>query len=93
MSILIIASPEDERLWLEQQLKGRDLPDVISMDSPDQAHRFLVPEDSAGKGGSADLIIIGLPIPELGGVISRLRGANSLEDVPILLLSGPGNVQ
>ena len=89
MSILVIASREDERLWLEQQLEGPELPGVILIDSPGQAHRFLVSEDSAGKGSSTELIIIGLPIPALGEVISRLRGPNSFDDVPILLLTGP----
>ena len=87
MSIIVIASLEDERLELERLLKDRDLPEVISTDSSNQAYRLLGLEGSSAEVEKVDLILFSLPMPDIGEAVSRIRSADHLQDVPILLLT------
>ncbi|MEE9516509.1 MAG: diguanylate cyclase [Candidatus Adiutricales bacterium] len=87
MSIIVIASLEDERLELERLLKDRDLPEVISTDSSNQAYRLLGLEGSSAEVEKVDLILFSLPMPDMGEAVSRIRSADHLQDVPILLLT------
>ena len=87
MSIIVIASLEDERLELERLLKDRDLPEVISTDSSNQAYRLLGLEGSSAEVEKVDLILFSLPMPDTGEAVSRIRSADHLQDVPILLLT------
>ncbi len=87
MSIIVIASLEDERLELERLLKDHNLPEVISTDLSNQAYSLLGLEDISAGVGNVDLILFSLPMPDIGEVVSRIRSSDHLQDVPILLLT------
>jgi diguanylate cyclase (GGDEF)-like protein len=88
VGILIVDDSEDSRALLRAALHEGGLDEVWAVDSASAAFRYLG-VDGAPCAGTVDLVFMDIMMPEIDGLtaIRRLRRAERLRDVPIIVIT------
>jgi sigma-B regulation protein RsbU (phosphoserine phosphatase) len=89
MSILLVDDSAENLLLLQSILQTGGYKDLLTAESAEQAFKHLGMDDSGGDGGSVDLILLDIQMPEINGIETcrRIKEVERLRDVPIIMVT------